>query len=74
MAVHDLDADVEARLISAARDVWARAYAPYSKFKVGSAVLASTPSGTEIFAGCNVACSDANPGSAIGVGGKPSRV
>ncbi len=51
MAVDDLDADVEARLISAARDVWARAYAPYSKFKVGSAVLASTPSGTEIFAG-----------------------
>ncbi len=54
MAVHNLDADVEARLIAAARDVWDRAYAPYSKFKVGSAVLASTPSGTKIFAGCNV--------------------
>jgi cytidine deaminase len=54
MAVHELDADVEARLICAARDVWARAYAPYSKFKVGSAVLAAMPSGAEIFAGCNV--------------------
>lgn len=54
MPVHDLDADVEARLIATARDVWARAYAPYSNFKVGSAVLAATPSGTEIFAGCNV--------------------
>lgn len=54
MAVHNLDADVEARLIAAARDVWDRAYAPYSSFKVGSAVLASTPEGTGIFSGCNV--------------------
>lgn len=54
MAVHDLDADLEGRLIAAARDVRDRAYAPYSRFKVGSAVLAATPKGTEIFAGCNV--------------------
>ena len=38
-------------LFEAARDVQARAYAPYSRFKVGAAI--ATESG-RIFAGCNV--------------------
>jgi cytidine deaminase len=38
-------------LFEAARDVQARAYAPYSRFKVGAAV--ATESG-RTFAGCNV--------------------
>lgn len=38
-------------LLSAARDVRENAYAPYSHFKVGAAVL--TPSG-RVFVGCNV--------------------
>src|SRR5579875_3539014 len=42
--------NVEA-LFSAARGAFERAYAPYSRFPVGAAVL--TPEG-EIFAGCNV--------------------
>lgn len=44
------DASVE-RARKAARDASLRAYAPYSGFKVGAAVL--VPSG-EIFTGCNV--------------------
>jgi cytidine deaminase len=42
---------VQTRLVRAARAAAARAYAPYSKFKVGAAVL--TASG-RIFSGCNV--------------------
>ncbi|MDF2813023.1 MAG: cytidine deaminase [Microvirga sp.] len=42
----DLDA-----LFEAARAIQARAYAPYSRFKVGAAL--ATPDG-RIFAGCNV--------------------
>ena len=42
--------NVEA-LFAAARDAYDHAYAPYSKFSVGAAVL--TPEG-EIFSGCNV--------------------
>lgn len=37
-------------LIEAARRVWEKAYAPYSRFSVGAALR--TPSG--IYAGCNV--------------------
>ena len=44
------DAD-HARLLAAARDAQACAYAPYSNFPVGAAVLLSDG---EIFAGCNV--------------------
>src|SRR3954452_21081364 len=39
------------RLIAAARDVQARAYARYSNFRVGAAVLLENG---EIFTGCNV--------------------
>lgn len=39
------------QLIEAASAVRAHAYAPYSRFQVGAAVLTSTG---EIFAGCNV--------------------
>jgi len=42
----DLDA-----LISAAKDVRNNAYAPYSEFRVGAAVLSASG---RIFAGCNV--------------------
>jgi len=46
-----LDPALRMRLESAARDAASRAYAPYSKFHVGAAVL--TNSGA-IFTGCNV--------------------
>ncbi len=38
-------------LIDIARDVWARAYAPYSNFKVGAAIRGKNG---EVFKGCNV--------------------
>ena len=38
-------------LLEAARDVRARAYAPYSKFKVGAAVRSTTGA---VYVGCNV--------------------
>jgi cytidine deaminase len=47
----DMSAEVRERLVAAARHAAANAYCPYSKFRVGAAVL--TASG-EIFAGCNV--------------------
>jgi cytidine deaminase len=39
------------RLLAAARKVMKRAYAPYSQFKVGAAMLTSKG---EVFSGCNV--------------------
>lgn len=46
-----LSADERSRLLAAANDMLARAYAPYSKFRVGAAIL--TEAGN-IFTGCNV--------------------
>ncbi|MGH9524003.1 MAG: cytidine deaminase [Terriglobales bacterium] len=46
-----VSADERSRLLAAARELLARAYAPYSKFRVGAAVL--TAAGN-IFTGCNV--------------------
>ena len=44
-------ADVQARLLQSARKVMKNAHAPYSKFRVGAAVLLSNG---KIFSGCNV--------------------
>ena len=46
-----MDSDIQERMIDAAISARASAHAPYSRFRVGAAVL--TASG-EIFAGCNV--------------------
>jgi len=62
-------------LFEAARDVQSRAYAPYSHFPVGAAIL--TPSG-RIFVGCNVenaaypvgACAEAGAIAAMVAGGE----
>jgi cytidine deaminase len=43
--------DDKQRLLQAAQEVSSRAYAPFSKFFVGSALLTSTG---EIYSGCNV--------------------
>ena len=45
------NAETLAALFDAARAAFDQAYAPYSKFRVGAAIL--TPEG-EIFSGCNV--------------------
>ncbi len=45
-----MNKDLE-KLIESATDTWAKAYAPYSKFKVGAAVM--TKSG-KIYTGCNI--------------------
>ncbi len=47
----DIDQATWDKLLQAANDAATKAYAPYSDFHVGAALL--TPSG-EIFAGCNV--------------------
>ena len=47
----DLTEDEQARILEAAQKAVKRAYAPYSKFRVGAAVL--TDSGN-VFTGCNV--------------------
>jgi len=41
-------------LLGAAWRAWARAYAPYSRFRVGAALLWSGADGEEAVAGCNV--------------------
>jgi len=46
-----LPADVSARLLRCAKKVVKNAYAPYSKFRVGAAILLSNG---KIFSGCNV--------------------
>jgi cytidine deaminase len=46
-----LSAAERERLLSAAHDMLARAYAPYSKFRVGAAIL--TAAGN-VFTGCNI--------------------
>jgi cytidine deaminase len=50
-ADRDEAAQIVAALVQAARDVRANAYAPYSKYKVGAAIL--TEAG-DVFVGCNV--------------------
>jgi cytidine deaminase len=46
-----LTADVAARLLRSAKKVMKNAHAPYSKFRVGAAILLSNG---KIFSGCNV--------------------
>ena len=46
-----MNGDKKERLINAAEGAWKKAYAPYSNFRVGAAIM--TPSG-EIYTGCNV--------------------
>src|ERR1700720_219631 len=44
-------ADVQARLLQSAKKVMKNAHAPYSKFRVGAAILLSNG---RVFSGCNV--------------------
>jgi cytidine deaminase len=68
-------AEKVAALFEAAKAAQAKAYAPYSRFNVGAAIL--TPSGA-IYAGCNVenaaypqgACAEAGAISAMAAGGE----
>lgn len=53
MSVKRLPPELEQQLIDAAWQVAQRAYAPYSGFNVGAAIL--TAEG-EVFSGCNVEC------------------
>ena len=46
-----LSADVQAKLMQSAQKVMKNAHAPYSKFRVGAAILLSNG---KIFSGCNV--------------------
>ena len=51
MAKRDPNSKMRARLTAAARRAMNKAHAPYSKFKVGAALLTTTG---RIFLGCNV--------------------
>jgi cytidine deaminase len=51
MATEKLSQEEQKRLLNSARDAMQRAYAPYSKFRVGAAVLSVDG---EVFTGCNV--------------------
>lgn len=52
--MHDRTGDERERLLAAARDAATRAYAPYSRFRVGAAVCVTTAAGAEIVTGANV--------------------
>jgi len=51
MSKKTVGADEQAKLLRAAKKVMKNAHAPYSKFRVGAAILLSNG---KIFAGCNV--------------------
>lgn len=51
MRKNGLSAGVQAKLLKAAKKVMKNAHAPYSKFRVGAAILLSNG---KIFVGCNV--------------------
>jgi cytidine deaminase len=51
MAKRKSSSDARRRLLEAARRAMKNAYAPYSKFKVGAALLTTTG---KVFVGCNV--------------------
>jgi cytidine deaminase len=51
MASNKSKSDMRKRLLAAARQAMKKAYAPYSKFKVGAALLTTTG---KLFPGCNV--------------------
>jgi cytidine deaminase len=71
----EADGAMVAEMLAAARDAMARAYAPYSKFPVGAALLGANG---KIYAGCNVenaaypqgACAEASAISAMVVDGE----
>jgi cytidine deaminase len=48
---NDLSSDQQTRLLQAAREAVKNAYAPYSEFRVGAAVLTEKDN---IFSGCNI--------------------